>query len=409
MPKSELTDKQELLVRMKAIAHEQYAELVNIRRHLHENPELGFEEVETARFVAEYLERMGLDVTRQVAKTGVVALIRGAKPGKTLAIRADMDALPIQEINEVPYKSKNPGKMHACGHDAHVAAAIGAARILWELRDQLTGNVKFIFQPAEEAPGGAEPMIAAGVLENPTVDAIIGGHVWGGLESGVIEVMSGPTMASSDIIRLTIKGKGGHAAQPHTTIDPVVIACEIVGALQKIVSRQTDPFEPVVISICSFHAGDVFNVIPHTAYLEGTVRTLNNALRQELPKKIEGVIRGVTEAYGATYELNYHFGYPVTVNDTEVTEIVRQAAVSVLGTDKVRTAARASMGGEDFAYFLLKAPGTYLRIGTRNSEKGICQDMHHPRFDIDEAVLELTPVVYAQAAFDFLAADSIEK
>ena len=403
MVKMEQAEKTDLLARMKALAHAQHAELVNIRRHLHENPELGFEEVATAQYIADYLAGLGLEVTRQVAKTGVVALIRGVQPGKTVAIRADMDALPIQELNEVPYKSKHPGKMHACGHDAHVAAAIGAARILWELRDQINGNVKFIFQPAEEAPGGAEPMIAAGVLENPAVDAIIGGHVWGSLESGIIEVMSGPTMASSDIIRLKIIGKGGHAAQPHTTIDPIVIASEIVGALQKIVSRQTDPFEAVVISICSFHAGDVFNVIPHSAYMEGAVRTLNNELRQELPHKIEKIIRGITEPYGATYELDYYLGYPVTVNDPGVTETVRKAAVSVLGADKVRVAARASMGGEDYAYFLNKVPGTYIRIGTRNPEKGICQEMHHPRFDIDEAVLELTPVVYAQAAFDLLA------
>ena len=403
MVKMEQAEKTDLLARMKELANAQHAELVNIRRHLHENPELGFEEVATAQYIADYLAGLGLEVTRQVAKTGVVALIRGVQPGKTVAIRADMDALPIQELNEVPYKSKHPGKMHACGHDAHVAAAIGAARILWELRDQINGNVKFIFQPAEEAPGGAEPMIAAGVLENPTVDAIIGGHVWGSLESGIIEVMSGPTMASSDIIRLKIIGKGGHAAQPHTTIDPIVIASEIVGALQKLVSRQTDPFESVVISICSFHAGDVFNVIPHSAYLEGAVRTLNNELRQELPHKIEKIIRGITEPYGATYELDYYLGYPVTVNDPGVTETVRKAAVSVLGADKVRVAARASMGGEDYAYFLNKVPGTYIRIGTRNPEKGICQEMHHPRFDIDEAVLELTPVVYAQAAFDLLA------
>ena len=403
MVKMEQAEKTDLLARMKELANAQHAELVNIRRHLHENPELGFEEVATAQYIADYLAGLGLEVTSQVAKTGVVALLRGARPGKTVAIRADMDALPIQELNEVPYKSKHPGKMHACGHDAHVAAAIGAARILWELRDQINGNVKFIFQPAEEAPGGAEPMIAAGVLENPAVDAIIGGHVWGSLESGIIEVMSGPTMASSDIIRLKIIGKGGHAAQPHTTIDPIVIASEIVGALQKLVSRQTDPFEAVVISICSFHAGDVFNVIPHSAYLEGAVRTLNNELRQELPHKIEKIIRGITEPYGATYELDYYLGYPVTVNDPGVTETVRKAAVSVLGADKVRVAARASMGGEDYAYFLNKVPGTYIRIGTRNPEKGICQEMHHPRFDIDEAVLELTPVVYAQAAFDLLA------
>ena len=391
-----------MLVKMKELAREQYPELVQIRRTLHENPELGFEEFATARLIADHMEKLGLEVQREVAGTGVVALLRGAFPGKTVGIRADMDALPIQEINEVPYKSKKPGKMHACGHDVHVTSAIGAAKILSHFREEMTGNVKFIFQPAEESTGGAKPMVDAGVLENPKVDAIIGGHVWGSLESGIVEVLPGPIMASSDIIHLTIRGKGGHAAHPQATIDPVIIASEIVVALQKIVSRQMDPFEPVVISICMFRAGDVFNVIPHSAYLEGAVRTLNNGLRKELAQKIEDIIRGITQPYGATYELDYSFGYPVTVNDPAVTEIVRNSAVKVLGTDKVRIAERASMGAEDFAYFLLEVPGTYVRIGTRNPEKGICHDIHHPQFDIDEAVLELTPVVYAQAAFDLL-------
>ena len=390
------------LAKMKQIAREQHAELVSIRRTLHENPELGFEEFTTSRFIADHMEQLGLEVQREVAGTGVVALLRGAFPGKTVAIRADMDALPIQEINEVSYKSQKSGKMHACGHDVHVTLAIGAAKILAQFREEMSGNVKFIFQPAEETTGGAEPMIAAGVLDNPKVDAIIGGHVWGSLESGIVEVLPGPIMASSDMIHLTIRGKGGHAAQPQTTIDPVIIASEIVVALQKIVSRQMDPFEPVVISICMFRAGDAFNVIPNSAYLEGAVRTLKNGLHKELARKIEGVIRGITEPYGATYELDYSFGYPVTVNDPAITETLRNSAVTVLGADKVRIAERASMGAEDFSYFLLEIPGTYVRIGTRNPEKGISYDIHHPQFDIDEAVLELTPVVYAQAAFDLL-------
>lgn len=399
---AELEKSNERLAKMKQIARELHPDLVNIRRTLHENPELGFEEFATSRFIADHMEKLGLEVQREVAGTGVVALLRGAFPGKTVAIRADMDALPIQEINEVPYKSQKTGKMHACGHDVHVTLAIGAAKILAQFREEMTGNVKFIFQPAEETTGGAEPMIAAGVLDNPKVDAIIGGHVWGSLESGLVEVLPGPIMASSDMIHLTIRGKGGHAAQPQTTIDPVIIASEIVVALQKIVSRQMDPFEPIVISICMFRAGDAFNVIPHSAYLEGAVRTLKNGLRKELAQKIEGVIRGITEPYGATYELDYSFGYPVTVNDPAVTETLRNSAVKVLGADKVRIAERASMGAEDFSYFLLEVPGTYVRIGTRNPEKGISHDIHHPQFDIDEAVLELTPVVYAQAAFDLL-------
>ena len=389
---------------LKTAGQKNLPELSRIRRHFHENPELGFEEFRTSAHIADLMEGLGLEVRRNVAQTGVVALLRGGKPGKTVAIRADIDALPVQELNDVPYKSKTPGKMHACGHDVHITAAIGAAMLLAQHRESLAGNVKFIFQPAEETPGGAEPMIQDGALENPKVDAIVGGHVWGSLDSGVVEVLPGPIMASSDIIRLTIHGKGGHAAQPHTTIDPIVIGSEIVGALQKIVSRQTDPTEAAVISICLFRAGDTFNVIPNSAYLEGTVRTLNNTLRQEIPKKIESVIRGITEPYGATYELDYYFGYPVTVNDPGITESVRQSAAKILGAENVRTAARASMGAEDFAYFLLAVPGTYIRVGVRNAAKGITHDMHHPQFDVDEDVLASLPVIYAQAALDLLNA-----
>ena len=389
---------------LKTAGQKNLPELSRIRRHFHENPELGFEEFRTSAHIADLMEGLGLEVRRNVAQTGVVALLRGGKPGKTVAIRADIDALPVQELNDVPYKSKTPGKMHACGHDVHITAAIGAAMLLAQHRESLAGNVKFLFQPAEEGPGGAEPMIQDGALENPRVEAIIGGHVWGSLDSGVVEVLPGPIMASSDIIRLTIHGKGGHAAQPHTTIDPIVIGSEIVGALQKIVSRQTDPTEAAVISICLFRAGDTFNVIPNSAYLEGTVRTLNNTLRQEIPKKIESVIRGITEPYGATYELDYYFGYPVTVNDPGITESVRQSAAKILGAENVRTAARASMGAEDFAYFLLAVPGTYIRVGVRNAAKGITHDMHHPQFDVDEDVLASLPVIYAQAALDLLNA-----
>ena len=389
---------------LKTAGQKNLPELSRIRRHFHENPELGFEEFRTSAHIADLMEGLGLEVRRNVAQTGVVALLRGGKPGKTVAIRADIDALPVQELNDVPYKSKTPGKMHACGHDVHITAAIGAAMLLAQHRESLAGNVKFIFQPAEETPGGAEPMIQDGALENPKVDAIVGGHVWGSLDSGVVEVLPGPIMASSDIIRLTIHGKGGHAAQPHTTIDPIVIGSEIVGALQKIVSRQTDPTEAAVISICLFRAGDTFNVIPNSAYLEGTVRTLNNTLRQEISQKIESVIRGITEPYGATYELDYTFSYPVTVNDPGITESVRQSAAKILGAENVRTAARASMGAEDFAYFLLAVPGTYIRVGVRNAAKGITHDMHHPQFDVDEDVLASLPVIYAQAALDLLNA-----
>lgn len=390
--------------RLLQVAKRNLQRLVEIRRHLHRHPELGRHEYETGRYVANIMEALGLEVQTEVAGTGVVALLRGAYPGRTVALRADMDALPVQEQSNVPYKSAVPGVMHACGHDAHMALTLGTAMILTSMREQIHGNVKFIFQPAEEAPGGAKPMIDAGVLENPKVDAILGGHVWGSVESGRIEVKPGPIMASSDILRLTIHGKGGHAAQPHTTIDPIVIGSEIVGALQKIVSRQTDPAEAAVISICVFQSGEVFNVIPGSAYLEGAVRTLNNELRLAMPEKIEAVIRGITHAYGATYDLDYYMGYPVTVNNKDVTETVRQAAAKVLGAESVGEAAKASMGGEDFAYYLLQIPGTFVRIGIRNEAKGICQEIHHPSFDIDEDILATIPAVYAQALLDLLKA-----
>jgi len=388
---------------LKKLAEDQEDEVVKIRRRLHQNPELGFEEKETGRYLAEVLEALGLEVQRGVGKTGVVALLRGGSPGKTIALRADMDALPMQEENEVPYKSQKPGMMHGCGHDAHMACSVGTAMIFSKIRKEIAGNVKFIFQPAEEAPGGARPMIEQGVLENPKVDAILGGHVWGGIDSGKVEVKPGPVMASSDIIRLKIFGKGGHAAQPHKSVDPVAIGSEIVGALQKIVSRQSDPTEAVVISICVFRAGDVFNVIPNEAYMEGTVRTLNNELRAALPEKIEAVIRGITEAFGATYELNYHKDYPVTVNDPGITESFRLSAEKILGEANVGIAAKPSMGAEDFSYFLLEIPGTYIRIGVRNLEKGICQEIHHPKFDVDEDIFKIIPAVYAQAILDLLA------
>lgn len=387
---------------LKQAAEKQYDELVKIRRTLHQNPEIGTREYETGNYIAGLLESLGLEVQRGVAGTGVVALLRGGLPGKTVALRADMDALPVQELGDAPYKSKKDGMMHACGHDAHMTCSIGTAMLLAEHRDQIAGNVKFIFQPDEEGLGGAEPMIKAGALENPKVDAIVGGHVWGSLDSGKVAVKQGAIMASSDMIRLTIRGKGGHCAQPHTTIDPVAIGSEIVGALQKVVSRQNDPNEAVVISICIFKAGSAFNVIPNEAYLEGAVRALNNEVRKNVACQIETVIKGITEAFGATYELDYHFGYPVTVNDLSVTEKVRQSAIKVMGPDQVIVVDRASMGAEDFAYYLLERPGTFIWIGIRNPEKGICHEIHNPRFDIDEEIFRTIPVVYAQAILDLL-------
>lgn len=356
------------------------------RRHLHENPELAFEEIETAKFVAERLEQLGLeDLRTGVGGTGVTALIKGGKgEGKVIMLRADMDALPILEENDVDYKSKVDGKMHACGHDAHTAMLLGVARVLMDRRDEFAGTVKVLFQPAEEVPpGGAIEMIKDGALENPRVDACIGLHVAADIPAGKIGVRSGPGSAGSDRFRAVIQGKGGHAARPQSTIDPVVIASQAVLALQALVSRETDPMEAAVISTTALLAGHAFNVIPDTAELRGTVRTLSPEVRDHLAKRVPEVIEGISKAMGAEAEVEFTLGYPGIVNDPEISRIVEEAATETLGEDAV-IENELSMGGEDFSYFSLERPGCFFRAGTKNEERGIVWGHHHPKFDLEE-------------------------
>lgn len=377
-------------------------ELIQLRRQFHQYPELGYEEENTAKTIADVLKDLGLEVTSGVAKTGVVALLKGGEPGKTIALRGDMDALPLQEISHPPYRSKAPGKMHACGHDAHMTYVIGAAKILKKYQSRFKGNVKFIFQPAEESMGGAKPMIEAGVLENPKVDAILGGHVWPDTPSGSIEVLEGPVMASTGILDLEIYGKGGHAARPHENIDPIQIGQEILQRIQNLTSRGIDPLENSVISICSFQAGETYNVMPERASLKGTIRTLNNDLRLDLPEKIEKIVENITSYYGATYSLDITHLYPATINDKDFTQFASKAAAELLGKEKVIQGDKPSMAGEDFAFYLEKVPGTFLRIGNYNEEQGLVYNLHNPHFDIDEAQLGRVSALYAKIAMDFL-------
>ncbi|MGC4192718.1 MAG: amidohydrolase [Thermomicrobiales bacterium] len=378
------------------------------RRWLHEHPELAFEEVETAKFVTERLQQLGVaDIRTGIGDGhGVTGLIVGTKPAdgatKTVALRADMDALPIREENQVDYVSQKPGSMHACGHDAHTAMLMGVARVLMDRRDEFSGTVKLLFQPAEELPpGGAVGMVRAGVLDG--VDAVFGAHVSSSLEAGKIGLRpAGPGSAASDQFRITIQGKGGHAARPQAAVDPVVIGSQIVLALQTLVSRETDPMDAAVVSTTAFLAGEAFNVIPDTAELRGTVRTLREEVRQNLAKRLQEIATGIGETDRAEVSVEYFWGYPSLVNAGEMVAIAQAAAEEVVGAENV-VQSPLGMGGEDFAYFSLERPSCFYNVGTRNEERGIVWGHHHPRFDIEEEGMSAGIATMANVALRYLA------
>ncbi len=377
-------------------------EIVALRRHLHQHPELGGEEHDTSEKVQEKLEEHGIAFTSGYAKTGVLGVIEGGKPGKTVALRADMDALPIEEKNGHDFVSEVEGAMHACGHDAHTAMLLGTARVLMERRNEFAGTVKLLFQPAEEVPpGGAIAMIRDGALENPHVDAVFGLHVASDMPAGQIGVREGPGSAGSDRFRAVIQGKGGHAARPQSAIDPVVIASQIVLALQTLVAREVDPMEAAVVSTTAIQAGEAFNVIPDTAELRGTVRTLSPAVREHLQQRVPEVIEGVGRALRAEVTAEFILGYPGIVNDPAMTEIVRQAAIEVAGEENV-VVNELGMGGEDFSYFSLERPGCFFRVGTRNEERGIVWGHHHPKFDVEEEGMINGMATMANAVLKYL-------
>lgn len=377
-------------------------QLVEWRRDIHQHPELGFAEKRTSSIIVKLLKEWDLEV-EQVAGTGVVGLLEGGVSScKTIAIRADMDALPLEEDTNLPCSSVNKNIMHACGHDGHTAITLGTAHVLSKLKDNLPGNIKFIFQPAEEGPGGAKPMIEAGVLANPQVDMIIGLHIWPMFHSGEVGFKSGTVMAATDKFIIRIIGKGTHGAHPDQGVDPVVIGSHLVLALQDLVSREIDPLEPVVITCGSFHAGSANNIIPEEAVIEGTVRTLSSEIRQFIYHRIKEVTAGITGAMGAEHQLVYEFGYPATVNDADITEQIRQVAINTLGAKAVKEVTRISMGGEDFAYFLEKVPGAMFFLGTRNPEKGIIYPAHSPHYNFDEDILPIGVELFCRSAFRLL-------
>ena len=375
--------------------------VIEIRHQIHQNPELSFAEKETAKLAAAEMKKLGFEVEENIFGTGVCATFINSnkEDAKTLLIRADMDALPVEEKNDLEFKSKSKGVMHACGHDGHTAILIGTAMVLKELAADFDGNLKFLFQPGEETSGGAEGMIKAGVLENPQVDAAMGLHLWGSTEEGIVEYKSGALMASPDRFNLKIIGKGGHAARPHNTIDPIPIAAQIISSLQNIVSRRIDPLESAVISVGMIEAGKTHNVIPDQVELKATVRSLKKEIREKLPQYIESVIKNTCQIYGAEYELDYIFGYPAVINDPQMTNIIKTAAQKILGPEKLREKKKAEMGGEDFSYFGREVPAVFYYLGI--APQGEIVNHHQSDFKFNDSVLKTGVAVMAQAALDY--------
>ncbi len=375
-------------------------DVVRWRRHLHENPELSFHEEKTSRFVRETLESFGsLEITNPT-KTSVMARLLGNNPGKVLALRADMDALPITEENDFDFASKNEGVMHACGHDVHTATMLGVAKVLSGMKDRINGEVRFLFQHAEEVlPGGASEMVKAGVMDG--VDTVLGAHVWSPLDVGKIGITYGPMMAAPDTFKVKIIGKGGHAALPNQTVDPIVIGAQVVTGFQTIVSRNVDPLDNAVLSVSKFVGGTTDNVIPGYVEMFGTVRTFDPKLRKFIPKRMEEILKGLTAAYGATYEFGYTEGYAPVINDDEVEKILEASVREVLGDGAVEMM-KPNMGGEDFSAYLKKAPGAFFLIGGKNEAKGIVYPHHHPKFTVDETVIENGLSVFLNTVFKLL-------
>jgi amidohydrolase len=373
-------------------------DVIDMRRDFHRHPELGFEEVRTSAIVADRLKRLGYAVRTGIAQTGVTGVLRGAKPGKTILLRADMDGLPLQEASGVEFASSVDGKMHACGHDGHVAILLGAAQLIAERKEQLCGTIVLCFQPAEEGKGGAAAMIRDGVLEDPYVDRVYGLHLLSQARCGMLRAGAGPVMASSDSIEITVRGRGGHGAAPHETVDPILTAAHFVTQVQSVVSRNVEPIEPAVVSICAIDGGTIHNIIPDDVRMLGTVRAYSAEVREAMKPRIETVLRGCCEAHGATYDYNYIKRYPVTSNDANEAAYVRLIAARELGEDRVEPSV-PTMGAEDFSFMLEKRPGCFFFVGTRSDERTSAPH-HSARFAIDERALETGVRMMTALAFD---------
>ncbi len=378
-----------MITTIKQLAARYAPDYISIRQHLHAHPELSYQEFETSRFVQSQLTELGIPFT-VMAETGVVGIIEGRNPqSRIIALRADMDALPIQEENDIPYKSKNNGIMHACGHDVHTTCLLGAARILQELKDKWEGTVKLIFQPGEEKnPGGASLMIRDGVLQNPAPAAIFGLHVHPGLATGQVSFRPGKVMASADELYITVKGKGGHAASPHLCIDPILMASQLIIQLQQLISRYNNPFNPTVLSITAFNGGSTTNVIPNEVKLKGTFRAMDEAWRFKAHELIRRTVSGVAQSAGGEIDLHIDIGYPSVYNNEKLHPIAVEQAMAYMGPSHVEET-EMRMGAEDFGYYSQLIPGCFFRLGVMNIEKGIVSGVHTPTFNIDENAIEI--------------------
>ncbi len=371
--------------------------LVALRRDFHRIPELTDDLPRTRQMILDYLKSFeALEVRDQVGNGGITALLRGGRAGKIYGYRADMDALPMEEKTRVPYRSTHPGKMHACGHDAHMTIALGILTILYEFREEIRGGVKFIFQPAEEAQGGAREMIEDGALRNPEVEEIYGIHVWPSIEKGRFGLKAGDLMAGTDIIRIDIQGKGGHPGIPHHAINPIVVGSKIVSELESITSYDIDSGENAVISICSFHGGLVNNIIPGEVTIHGTVRTFNPETQDIVASRMADIIHHMGALYEAGCTLDYHKHFPPTINHPRAVDKFEAFLTQKGMAGTIHRLTKPSMGAEDFSYFLQEKPGAFIFVGTRNEEKGILHEIHHPEFDIDEDILLETALTFAE-------------
>jgi len=377
-------------------------EVIKIRRDLHKHPEVGFDLDRTSKKVAKKLNQLGFEVKTKIGKSGVVGIIKGNDNGPTIALRADMDALPMEEETDLPFASVEKGKMHACGHDGHTAILLGVAMVLAEIKDKLKGNVKLIFQPAEEGPGGAEPMLEDGALKEPDVDAIFGLHIWLEIDAGQVGVKKGPLFASIDEVDIKIKGNSAHGASPHQGVDAITTAAEVINSLQSIVSRKINPIDSAVVTIGKIEGGYVRNVIADKVNLEGTVRALNSEVRKQLEKEICKKVKNITSASDADYEIDYRHLYPPLLNDEKMTNLVKNNAVEVMESENVIDVKDPTMGGEDFAYFLKKVPGTFFLLGGRNEEKGITAAHHNTHFTFDEDIMTDGIEIMVRSVLDFL-------
>lgn len=393
-----------MIQKIDVLAKKNLEKIRAIRRELHKYPELGFQEFKTAQLIKKELDILGIPYQDEVAKTGVVALIKGAKPGKTVLLRADMDALPINEETECEYKSLTPGVMHACGHDGHVAGLLGAAMILNELKENISGNIKLVFQPAEEGPGGAKPMINEGILENPKVDAAYACHLWPNYPAGKILFKDGNLMAHPTGFDIEINGVGGHGSTPEKTIDPVIIGCQAIINFQNIISRNISAMQPAVLSCCSIKAGEAGNVIPDKLTIKGTIRTFDENLTTDILNKMDSILKGLCNAYGASYNFIIERMYPTLKNDSNLFSFTKSSLINVVGEDNVVLMNEPLMGSEDFSYISNEVPSNFFFIGTKDNQEEIETLLHHPRLKWDDKHLEISSKALAQVAYDYLEA-----